>query len=60
MSKKIEKLYDRAGNWETRSKQAALKGDYDRAGKFRTKALQLVAEARRMEEKGDKDGNPEN
>lgn len=51
MSKKAEKLYDRAGLWETRSKQAALKGDYDRAGILKTKSLQLVAEARRIEEK---------
>ncbi|WP_157805443.1 hypothetical protein, partial [Bacillus sp. mrc49] len=51
MSKKLEKLYDRSGLWETRSKQAATKGDYDRAGKLRTKALQLAAAARRMEEK---------
>ncbi|MGE6379573.1 hypothetical protein [Peribacillus muralis] len=56
MSKKVEKLYDRAGLWETRSKQAALKGDYDRAGKFRTKSMQLMAEARRIEEKGDGNG----
>lgn len=50
MSKKVSKLYDRAGIWETRSKQASLKGDYDRAGRLRTKALQLMAEARRIEE----------
>jgi hypothetical protein len=49
--KKVEKLYDRAGLWETKSKQAALKCDFDRAGRLRTKALQLVAEARRIEEK---------
>ena len=52
VSKKAEKLYDRACLWETRSKQAALKGDYDRAGKFRTKSMQLMTEARRIEEKG--------
>ncbi|MCK1999953.1 hypothetical protein MZM54_00970 [[Brevibacterium] frigoritolerans] len=49
MSKKLKKLYERAGLWETRSSQASLKGDYDRAGRLRTKAIQLMAEARRLE-----------
>jgi len=51
MSKKAEKLLDRAGLWETRSKQAAAKGDYDRAGNLRTKAFQLAAEARRIDDR---------
>lgn len=46
----IERLYNRAGLWETRSKQASLKGDYDRSGRLRTKAMQLVARAKRMEQ----------
>lgn len=50
MSKKAEKLLDRAGLWESRSKQASLKGDYDRAGRLRTKAMQLALEARRIDE----------
>ncbi|NRG44217.1 hypothetical protein HRF87_05500 [Bacillus sp. CRN 9] len=51
MSRKVNELLNRAGLWETRSKQADLKGDYDRAGKLRTKAMQLSAEARRMKER---------
>lgn len=51
VSKKAENLYDRACLWETRSKQASSKGDYDRAGRLRTKALKLMAEARRIEQK---------
>ena len=51
MNKKVEKLLDRAGLWETRSKQAALKGELDRAGTLRTKAMQLAAEARRIEKR---------
>ncbi|MDX8359808.1 MULTISPECIES: hypothetical protein [Bacillaceae] len=51
MSSKVNKLLDRAGLWETWSKRAEAKGDYDRAGNLRTKALQLKAEARRIEEK---------
>ncbi|QCJ45398.1 hypothetical protein FAY30_25950 (plasmid) [Bacillus sp. S3] len=51
MSKKVEKLLDRAGLWDTRSKQAVVKGDYARAGNLRTKACQLAAEARRIEER---------
>lgn len=51
MSKKVEKLLERAGLWETRSKQASAKGDYDRAGRHRTKSIQLASEARRIEEK---------
>lgn len=51
MSKKVNNLLDREGNWETKSKQASLKGDYDRAGRLHTKALQLAAEARRIERK---------
>lgn len=51
MSRKVGRLLDRAGLWETRSMQAALKGDYDRVGRLRTKALQLSIEARRIEEK---------
>lgn len=31
MNEKVTTLYNRAGLWETRSQQAALKGDYDRA-----------------------------
>lgn len=50
MSKKVSRLYERACLWETRSKQASLKGDYDRAGRLRTKSLQLMAEARRIVE----------
>ncbi|HHY0835285.1 hypothetical protein [Bacillus thuringiensis] len=50
MNQKIETLLNRASLWETRSKQASLKGDYDRAEKLRTKALQLTQEARRVEE----------
>lgn len=50
-SNEISKFYDRAGLWETRSKQAELKGHYDRSGKLRTKAMQLMAKARRLEEK---------
>lgn len=49
MVSKASKLRDRAGNWETRSKQAAAKGDFDRAGRLRTKALQLMADAQRVE-----------
>ncbi|WP_157076633.1 hypothetical protein [Sutcliffiella cohnii] len=51
MSRKVERLLERAGIWETRPKQAALKGDYDRVGRLRTKALQLSIGARRIEEK---------
>ncbi|MNB81426.1 hypothetical protein D3C75_282080 [compost metagenome] len=51
MVSKAGKLRDREGLWETRSKQAAAKGDYDRAGRLRTKALQLAAHAKRLEEK---------
>ncbi|MNJ32047.1 hypothetical protein D3C77_267020 [compost metagenome] len=50
-SRAVSKLLNRSGLWETRSKQAAAKGDHDRAGRLRTKALQLAAEARRLEEK---------
>lgn len=46
----VRKLLDRAGNWETRSKQAAARGDYDRAGYLRTKALHLKSEAERVEQ----------
>lgn len=51
MNRKAEKLLNRSSLWETRSKQASLKGDYDRAGRLRTKALQLSLEAKRIEEK---------
>ncbi|WP_379397868.1 hypothetical protein [Paenibacillus lentus] len=51
-SREVSKLLNRAGLWETRSKQAAAKGDHNRAGRLRTKALQLATEARRLEEKG--------
>lgn len=51
VGKEVERLLNRAGLWETRSKQAALKGDYGRAGRLRSKALQLAAEARRIEER---------
>ncbi|MEK8205789.1 hypothetical protein NST41_09365 [Paenibacillus sp. FSL L8-0696] len=51
MVSKAGKLYNRAGLWETRSQQAAAKGDLNKAGRLRTKALQLVADARRIEEK---------
>ncbi|WP_160297238.1 hypothetical protein [Paenibacillus sp. IHBB 10380] len=44
MVSKAGKLYNRAGLWETRSKQAVLKGDLDRAGRLKTKALQLAEE----------------
>ncbi|MCM3594123.1 hypothetical protein M4D58_26620 [Brevibacillus borstelensis] len=52
MAKKreVSKLLSRAGLWETRSKQAAAKGDLNRAGKLRTKALQLAAKAQRLEQ----------
>lgn len=46
----VGKLLDRAGLWETRSKQADARGDYDRAGRLRTKALQLSRAAARIEE----------
>nr|WP_158251738.1 hypothetical protein [Bacillus thuringiensis] len=55
MSKEVEKLLNRAGLWETKSKKAALKGDHDRAGKLRTKSLQLATEARRIEERNKAD-----
>lgn len=51
MGHKAGKLYNRAGLWQTRSHQAAAKGDYDRAGRLQTKAFQLVDEARRVEAK---------
>jgi len=51
VSRKVNELLNRAGLWETRSKRASLKGDYDRAGRLRTKAMQLAAEARRIEER---------
>jgi hypothetical protein len=51
VSKKAEKLLGRAELWETRSKQAYLKGDFDRAGRLRTKALQLAVKAKKIEEK---------
>ncbi|MDF2648234.1 MAG: hypothetical protein K0Q73_4039 [Paenibacillus sp.] len=44
--REVINLLNRAGLWETRSKQAALRGDYDRAGRLRTKALQLAEKAR--------------
>lgn len=53
ISKTISKLHDRAGLWETRSQQASAKGDLDRAGRHRTKAMQLMAQARRLERKLD-------
>lgn len=46
---KAGKFYDRAGLWETRSKQAMAKGDDDRAGKLRTKALQLLEKGKKAE-----------
>lgn len=55
MSREVSRLYDRAGLWESRSKQAEAKGDYDRAGKLRTKAMQLMAQARKMEERGNRE-----
>lgn len=50
-NRKVSILLNRAGLWETRSKHAASKGDFGRAGRLRTKALQLAAEARRLEER---------
>nr|WP_156736389.1 hypothetical protein [Mycobacterium sp. E3298] len=41
---------DRAGHWETKSKQAAARGKYDKAGEYRTKALQWAARGKRAEE----------
>ncbi|HFJ9293612.1 TPA: hypothetical protein ACGW6U_002643 [Bacillus cereus] len=55
MSREVEKLLNRAGLWETKSKKAALKGDHDRAEKLRTKSLQLATEARRIEERNKAD-----
>ncbi len=55
VSREVEKLLNRAGLWETKSKKAALKGDHDRAGKLRTKSLQLATEARRIEERNKAD-----
>ncbi|MDC0764273.1 hypothetical protein POF51_26490 [Brevibacillus sp. AG] len=49
-SREVNKLLNRAGLWETRSKRAALKGDLDRSGDLRTKAMQLAAKARRLEQ----------
>lgn len=48
--REVSELLNRAGLWETRSKQASLKGDYDRAGRLRTMSLQLSAKARELEE----------
>ena len=50
----VAKLRDRAGLWETRSKQAAARGDYDRAGRLRTKAYKLSQAAARAEENSKK------
>ncbi|MGY4759504.1 hypothetical protein ACVNS2_07920 [Paenibacillus caseinilyticus] len=50
-NKEISKLYDRAGEWETKSHQAFARGDYDKAGEYRTKSLQLAARARELESK---------
>jgi hypothetical protein len=50
MNKEASRLYNRAGLWETRSKQAGSKGDYNKAGRLKTKALQLVAKAKRIDE----------
>lgn len=47
--KEVSKLYDRAGLWETKSKQASARGDFDKAGRYRTKALRLMAQARNKE-----------
>ncbi|WP_157794122.1 hypothetical protein [Paenibacillus donghaensis] len=51
MASKVTELYNRAGLWQTRSQQAAAKGDFNRAGRLQTKALSLVAQARTLEEK---------
>lgn len=48
--REVSKLLSRAGLWETRSLQAAAKGDLNRAGNLRTKALQLTEKARRLEQ----------
>lgn len=50
LSREVNKLLGRAGHWETKSKQAAAKGDYDRAGRLRTKAMQLLTKAQRLKE----------
>ncbi|USL16597.1 MULTISPECIES: hypothetical protein [Bacillus cereus group] len=55
MSREVEKLLNRAGLWETKSKKSALKGDQDRAGKLRIKSLQLATEPRRIEERNKAD-----
>ncbi|MBY3621280.1 hypothetical protein HGO21_17150 [Acinetobacter sp. CUI P1] len=49
MLSKAGELRNRAGLWETRSLQAADKGDLNRADRLRNKALQLVADAQRLE-----------
>lgn len=41
--------YDRAGHWETKSKQASAKGNYDKAAEYRTKAFQWSARGKRAE-----------
>ncbi|KQY90960.1 hypothetical protein ASD24_24500 [Paenibacillus sp. Root52] len=48
--KSVMKLLERAGLWETRSLQAAARGDFDRSGRLRTKALQLARDAERAEQ----------
>jgi hypothetical protein len=53
-NREVSKLLNRAGLWETRSLQAAAKGDLNRAGNLRTKALQLAAKAQRLEQSENK------
>ena len=48
---KVTDLYDRAGRWETKSKQAVKNGNLNKAGECRTRALKLVAQAKVIEQK---------
>lgn len=56
VGREVNKLLDRAGLWETRSKRATLRGDHDMAGRLRNKSLQLAAKARRLEEHSHAEG----
>ena len=53
MSRRYTSKYcnDRAGHWETKSKQAAARGNYNKSGEYRTKALQWAAHGKRAEER---------
>ena len=37
--REVTNLLNRAGLWEKRTKEAALKGDYDRAGRLRNEGI---------------------